>query len=86
MGGHCRADLIDFIHGQFTGTGAREYSVVFLSRHTFFSFSFLVHSLACLISASWTQSAFQQSHIWQVRERQPARRPAMFTLFDFFMS
>jgi hypothetical protein len=48
MGGHCRADLIDFIHGQFTGTGAREYSVVFLSRHTFFSFSFLVHSLACL--------------------------------------
>jgi len=38
VGLHGRTHLIDFIDRQLASTCAREYSVVFLSRHTFFSF------------------------------------------------
>jgi hypothetical protein len=40
VGLHGSADLIDFINRQLTSAGTRQDSVVFLSRHTFFSFSF----------------------------------------------
>src|SRR5258708_5129061 len=45
VGLHGRTHLIDFIDRQLASTCAREYSVVFLSRHTFFSFSFFVTSV-----------------------------------------
>jgi len=44
VGLHGRTHLIDFIDRQLASACAREYSVVFLSRHTFFSFSFFVTS------------------------------------------
>jgi hypothetical protein len=44
VGLHGSAHLIDFIDRQLTSAFPRKYSVVFLSRHTWFSFFFFVTS------------------------------------------
>jgi hypothetical protein len=85
VGLHGRTHLIDFIDRQLASACAREYSVVFLSRHIFFSFSFLLLRSPARISDLRTHSVFVRAAFGQVRERQPAWRPVGAYAFDFFL-
>jgi hypothetical protein len=46
VGLHGSAYLIDFIQCEFPRSETGQYSVVFLSRHSYSPFCFLLHSLA----------------------------------------
>jgi len=64
VGLHGRTHLIDFIDRQLASTCAREYSVVFLSRHTFSPFRFLLHPLACPHPRFKDTQCLRQSRLW----------------------
>jgi len=64
VGLHGRIHLIDFIDRQLASACAREYSVVFLSRHTFFSFSFFVTSARLPASRFKDTQCLRQSRLW----------------------